>query len=222
MGQAGPKQTLVSIGGWLGGLPESESRAPAVAYAKLGELNIVSESGLSMTPVPGYDLSLGWMGGVRREEILVGVSKWAQEHDKLLALLTVYSAFFQTKLHHVGFKFESEAAMRKASSDQGTEALEVPAADHLRIYHKIENNLGNFYKEFQFFPDSPDGGAIHWDLITESPDLLLKFVAVAYGAKPIFWETGANDPIGVVWIKPANGSAPMGVMARSKDWKIEG
>jgi len=225
LGQVAPNgNSIVSMGGWAG-RPDPSSRAPYIATAKLAELIWYGKyEGLSLTPVPGLEISLGWMGGARYDNDIVAVSKWAQEHDRLLALVVLYSLTQETRLHHVGYRFATEQEMRMNAAGHGTEPIEVPADDHLRLYRPVpdvRSPYGKYYVESQYFPEGPHSQAMHWDLVTQDPEGLLDFVARAYGVQPKFWEAGENDPVGVVWVTAAKDGTIFGVMARSRFWEAE-
>ena len=174
------------------------------------------------------EIGFGWMGGARYDKDIVAVSQWHQEHDRLLAMIVLYSLQYSfyphdIYLHHVGFRHESEVAVRAAAEARG-ECLEMPAKDHLRWYHCVEDSQlphGKFYIEDQFFPEGPQTPAFHWDLITQDPIKFLTFVAEAYGMEPKFWEAGENDPVGLVWITAEKDSSVMGIMARTRFWEVE-
>lgn len=220
--------SVMIVGSWAGGVPEEPSKAPYAATAKLAELVWYGQSrGLSLTPVPGLGIGLGWMGGARYDWDVVGVSKWAQEHDRLLALILLYSLEHETTLHHVGFRFISEEAMRVNSAGLveklGTGAIEVPAEDHMRLYHPVGDARcprGVYYVEHQYFPDGPHTHAFHWDLITQNPVQFLTFVAGAYGTEPVWLDPEEHGPMGLVWVVAEKDGTIMGVMARDKWWNV--
>lgn len=221
----GPENsTYVQIGGWTGEEPDKPSRAPYIASAKVTELFYGgSAEGLSLTPIPDFTEGFGWMGGARYDDHIVGVSKWAEEHDRLLALLVLYSLKWQVHLHHVGFRYPTEEEMQVASMRLGLEPIMKPAEDHARIYHPVETDRspsGVYYHEVQFFPDGPYDYAVHWDLAAKDPEHLLNFVAKAYGRNPVLWEAGSNDPIGAVGIPDKKGSI-LCVMAREHWTRVE-
>jgi len=227
LGQVGPDNTsIVSVGDWAGGRPdESSSLAPFIAHGKMGELLWHGKSeGLSLTPVPDIgQVGFGWMGGARYDSNIVAVSQWRQEHDRLLALIVLYSFQSDIYLHHVGFRhstFEDALAVAEARG----EYLRLPAEDHQRWYHRVvgeQTPHRAFYIEDQFFPDGPQTPAFHWDLVTRDPEGFLTFVAEAYNMEPKLWEAGENDPVGLVWITAEKDGSTMGVMARSRWWEIE-
>lgn len=226
LGHVGPDNTsIASLGNWAGEKPEKVSRAPFVAQGKMGELLWRNqEAGLSVTPVEGLEIGFGWMGGARCDSDIVTVSGWRQEHDRLLALVVLYSLQYETRLHHVGWRFASEEAMRVRSAGLGIEAIEVPAEDHMRMYHRVEDGRSpyeTYYVEYQYFPNDPHTHVFHWDLVTQDPERLLDFVARAYGAKPKLWEAGENDPVGLVWVTAEKDGTVMGVMARPLFWEID-
>lgn len=213
---------VITCSNWAGAVPEGTiSRAPHIAYGKFGELVLLgggSDGQLVMTPVPGNKESYGWMGGVAQNGVIVAVSKWAQEHDRLLALLTLYhTVHHDLILHHAGFRFPDLASYEAANAlfEDGIERL---AEDHERTYFK----LGYNYREHQFFPDGPCDNARHWDFMCQHPEDLLWFIARAYGKEPIFWEAGKNDPVGVVWIQAESNGSKLGVMVRKDWWTVEG
>ncbi|OGM28405.1 hypothetical protein A2801_02645 [Candidatus Woesebacteria bacterium RIFCSPHIGHO2_01_FULL_41_10] len=216
---------FVSIGDWAGEKPSVPSRAPFVANAKAAELFYAGKAvGLCTTPIISFEMGLGWMGGARDTRLIVGVSKWAEEHDLLLAVLTLYAMQHETQLHHVGIRFPSEVSMRLASQGIKASPLEVPAADHMRIYHWMPSwhlATNGYYLETQYFPAGPQTEAYHWDLVTEDPVQLLEYVGSAFSITPeLFDDSGANDPIGMIWIPDKEGNM-MGVMARKDWWYVE-
>lgn len=211
-------------GGWVGTVPlGTKSRAPHVAYSKLGELVLLgggSNGQLIMTPVEGNELSLGWMGAVAQNGTAIAVSKLAQEHDKLLALITLYHAIHNDlSLHHVGFRFEDFAAYtRENRLFRGGMVRNVPG-DHDRTYFPLS---GGRYREHQWFPGGPHDRGKHWDFVTEQPEDFLWFVARAFGKEPVIFEdSGANDPMGVVWVTAESDGSKLGVMARRTHWVVE-
>jgi len=196
-----------------------------VAQVKTGELTWFGQAeGLSLTPVPGLgELSFGWMGGARLDSYIAAVSKWRQEHDRLLALILVYSMRNPLALHHIGFRHKTEAAMLAASATLGPVPLSVPPSDHQRHYHLVADDRaahGKYYIEHQCFADP--GESFHWDVVTPDPEGFLAFIAGAYGRKPTLWDDpGQNGPHGVVWVEAASDKSIMGVMARPRYWEIE-
>jgi hypothetical protein len=217
----GTNHEFLTYSNWAGDYPEGTvSRAPHIAYAKFGELVLLSggiNGDLVMTPVPENKESLGFMGGAGQNGVIVAVSKWEEEHDKLLALLTLYNTVHQPlALHHAGFRFPDKQSydLKNATLQNG---MERPAEDHERTYF----NTGEYYRENQFYPGGPRDSACHWDLFCDDPKALLWFIARAYGIEPVFWEAGKNDPIGAVWIKAKRDGSMLGVMARYDWWKVE-
>lgn len=206
-------------GNWAGSVPVGTvSRAPHVAYGKLGELVLLGaglDGKLIMTPTDN-DLGYGWMGAVAQNGVVVAVSKWAQQHDRLLALLTLYHAVHAPlELHHAGFRFPSlDAYQTENSLFRG--GMERPAEDHLRTYFPMRPG---YYREHQFFPDGPQDRARHWDIVCPDPMDLLRFIAQAYGNEPVLWEPGPHDPFGVAWIPDKDGDK-LGVMARVAFWDV--
>ncbi len=219
-----PDRYVSSFGGWAG-LPMLgiQSRAPHVAFSKMGELILFgagNDSRLIMTPVPGYESGLGWMGAVAQNGLVVAVSKWAEEHDRLLALITLYHAQYEKlTLHHAGFRFEDYAKFTVENRlFSGGLVRNVPN-DHERVYFPLG---GGRYREHQWFPDGPHDPARHWDFVTAQPANFLWFIARAYGQEPVFFEdSGENDPIGVVWVTAKEDGSKLGVMARRKHWVVE-
>ncbi|OGC70024.1 hypothetical protein A2415_01540 [candidate division WWE3 bacterium RIFOXYC1_FULL_39_7] len=217
------KHAALTYGAWAGTPPEDiESRAPHVAYGKLGEMILLdgargNHGKLIMTPIEGNELSYGWMGACAVNGIAVAVSKWTQEADKLLALLTLYNAAKRPlTLHHVGRRFASQGAYDAANILQGV-GMKRPKADHERMYFP----RGGRYLEHQYFPNGLRVKSQHWDVQTPDPDDFLKFVAGAYNLQPELWEEeDPNDPRGVVWIDTGD-EGPLGVMARESWWSVE-
>lgn len=218
----GGSNQVLTYGNWSGIVPSDvDSRAPHIAYGKFGELvlaNLGQDGELIMTPTPGNEQSYGWMGGVAQNRTGVAVSKWAEEHDKLLALLTLYNAVQdRLNLHHVGFRFPNRETYEDHNLQfKFTGGISRPAENHERVYF----NLGKFYREHQFYPGGPHDSARHWDFACCNPKDLLLFIAHAYGTEPSFWEAGPNDPIGAVWIPDKKGNK-LGVMARHYWWVVE-
>ncbi len=216
---------MVAFGGWAGIVSEGNtSRAPHVAYCKMGEL-VLAGAGLDgklvMTPVESNELSLHWMGGVALNGTIVAVSKMAQEHDRLLALLTLYDREVKSlKLHHVGVRFPDEETYRVNCAARENGMIRDVPGDHNRTYFPMEDGT---YREHQWFPDGPHDVAAHWDFVTDDPDGLLNFIANAYGKGPVFFDdVGEHDPVGVVWISNKDCTEKIGVMARKVWWKVEG
>lgn len=218
----GTPNHYLATGGWVGPTPPKNSRAPYAAGAKAFELlwKGAPRPGQVLCTPTDLPIGLGWMGGVRNTDYIVGVSKWAQEHDKLLALIILYGLQHHVTLHHVGFRYSSKATFYAASRLFGTNFVDVPALDHMRHYHHVVSDLspvGEFWKETQYFPNGPHSKALHWDLATEDPIGMLNFVASAYGEKPvIFNDTNTNDPVGLVWVEAGNGEI-MGLMTRYQE-----
>lgn len=228
VGEANPRnhENVQSVGKWVGPKPRTRSRAPFVAHAKFGELALLGDPlAITCTPVDGFELGLGWMGGVRVATNIVAVSKWAEEHDKLLALVLAYGMDEEVRFHHIGHRHPTMEDFRKASTNRMPSPLEVPAADdHIRIYYRVSDSMtanGYYYLEDQFFPEGPCDTAIHWDFATSHPERMLQFIAGAYGEKPTFFsDAGMNDPVGVYWVPEKNGDK-IGVMARNRWWEVE-
>ncbi|MFC1722086.1 hypothetical protein ACFL0C_00375 [Patescibacteria group bacterium] len=224
VGNVSESQKVQSLGGWAGTLPvEVSSRAPHVAWGKLGEL-VLLDGGMNgrlvMTPTAGNDVGYGWMGAVAQNGLIVGVSKWAQEHDRLLALITLYNQIHHNLLlHHVGFRFPNQDAYTIENGVyRGGLVRNIPG-DHDRTYFPIK---GGFYREHQWFPEGPHDSARHWDFVTEEPEEFLWFVASAYDQEPVlFDDVEENDPIGMVWIAASSDGTKMGVMARRTWWTVE-
>jgi hypothetical protein len=188
-------------------------------------LNILTRPGLVLTPT-GLTEGLGLAGAARLAGYTVGCSRWASEHDKLLALIVLYSLQYEVRLHHVGTRFPTNQEFEEASAEFSDSPIYVSAPDHVRHYHHVESPLspnGEYWVEYQHFPSGPFTPAAHWDLATSNPHGLLLFVADAFEQKPVFFENpGKNDPVGVVWVTSSSG-AILGVMARDRwgdpaDW----
>jgi len=219
--QADPGGGVISYGGWMGEVPVGvDSKAPQVAYRKTGEL-VMAGAGLDgqlvMTPIEGNELSDKWMGGVALNGTIVAVSKWAQEHDRLLALAVLYHAQYGgLELHHAGFRFLSEKSWQVANA--GLEGGMIrPAEDHQRMYFTTGKG---YYLEHQWFPGGPHDQAMHWDVVCDDPQGLLRFVSSAYGKEPKFFEDcGSHDPIGVFWVTSGDGTK-IGLMARPIWWDV--
>ncbi len=216
----GGRSYFLSVGGWAGDNPPLDSRAPYASGAKALELlwkGAPRPGQLLCTPTD-LSLSLGWKGGVRNTDYIVGVSKWAEEHDLLLALIVLYGLQQEVRLHHVGFRYASIDAYFAASKLLGA-GVDVPAKDHLRRYHRVESSLtpnGEYWQEIQFFPQGPHTRAVHWDIATSDPIGLLMHVANAFGTQPSFFaDAGKYDPVGVVWIEGGDGKI-MGLMTRDR------
>jgi len=217
---------VVVCAGWAGEVPQGvDSRAPHVAFGKLGELNIAGaglDGNLIMTPIRnsklGYGwIGFGWMGGVAQNGLMVTVSKLAQEHDRLIALITLYNREHQNlQLHHVGVRFTSKALYEAANNRPGGMVRNV--VDHDRTYYWCSEG---YYTEYQWFPDGPHTDARHWDFVVSDPRRFLMFVANAYDQEPVFFDDASeNDPIGVVWVTDEKGKK-YGIMAREGWWQVE-
>lgn len=218
--------SFVSLGGWCGGVYIGETRAPYMANAKAAELLWLGDKGeLSLTPVKALvdkGLSVGYRGGARLGEHIVGVSKWEEEHDLLLALIALYSLEWETRLHHIGWRMPTETAWREASEKEsvaGYRSVELPAPDHCRMYHwhpDARSDNGGFHTEYQFFPDGPQTPAVHIDVAVNDPDRFLRFIAKAFDAEPTIWGDEAPKPYGAVWVTAKGDGSMMGVMARDR------
>ncbi len=217
----GTSSEVFTFGGWAGEKPDDvKSSAPQVAHGKLGEMILMgggSDGKLIMSPIE-HITKYGWMGAVAQDGYMVAVSKLAEEHDRLVALMVLYSqAHYDIALHHVGFRFESEAdyLQANASKDQGMQR-DIPG-DHMRTYFEEDD----YYTEHQWFQDGPHTYARHWDIVTDDPRHFLTWIAAAFGTEPTFFEhVRENDPVGVVWIESKDGTK-FGVMARSQFWYVE-
>lgn len=216
----------VTFGGWAGSFPEGatvKSSAPQVAYCKMGELLLAGaglDGTLVMTPVESNELSLHWMGGAALNGTIVAVSKLAQEHDRLLALLTLYDREIKPlKIHHVGIRFPDEETYRSNCAGHENAMVRDVPNDHNRTYFHTEYG---YYREYQWFPNSPHDSSAHWDFVTDDPKGLLTFIANAYGIKPVLFGDGSErSPVGVVWISNKDNTKKIGVMARKTWWKVE-
>jgi len=218
---------IFTIAGWAGNVPaDIQSKAPFVALEKLAELLRVEAPPniLSMTPINNDPFSRGWMGAVGKGGVYVEVSKWAQEIDRLLALILIYHQVEEhLKLHHVGKRFSDRTLFEAEQKPLGDEdRLVYPEDDHERVYYTRVYRGRRYYRECQFFtePDSYDN-AIHLDFQTENPMKFLEFIANAYGMEPTALLTrDQNDPCGMVWISGKDDV--LGVMARKVWWRVEG
>jgi len=225
VGRTGESPQMSAYGGWAGTLPEGVlSLAPHVAYGKMGELVVIGgglDGQLIMTPTEGNELGYGWMGAVAQNGLIIAVSKWAQEHDRLLALLTLYNQIhYPLTLHHAGFRFKDVAEYEVANALYRNGMVRNIAGDHDRTYFPMEDG---HYREHQWFPNGPHDNARHWDFVVDAPKDFLQFVAHAYGQEPVlFNDAGKNDPIGMVWVTSAKDGSKMGVMARRQWWNVEG
>ena len=214
--------SYISVGGWAGGQPTESSRAPFVATSKAAELLYYGDrDGLMLTPIPDFEFSTGWKGGARLGQDIVGVSKWAEEHDLLLALILLHFFVWETRLHHIGWRMQSKEAWQEAcgkEAEAGFQDAHLPADDHLRMYFWHPDNRsgnGGYHTEYQFFPDGPQTPAVHIDLAVGDPDRFLRFVANPFNLPPIIWDDDPNGPYGAVWVTGKDGSI-MGVMARDR------
>jgi len=211
---------VFSHGNWVGPKFTGISKATHVAPAKMGEI-VLAGAGLDgklvMTPVAGNELSFGWMGGVGQKGTIVAVSKWPQEFDRLLALLTLYHTIHEKlSLHHVGFRFTTPDEYETANASHKN-GLIRPAEDHERTYFPMTR----YYREHQFVTNAVNDKPLrHWDFVCEQPEKLLAFIANAYGQDPTFWKAGENDPIGVSWVEASSTGAKLGVMARRTWWDV--
>lgn len=225
VGKIDESHAAISVGGWVGRPFHGESRAPAVAYSKFGEVVwVVPSDGFALTPVPNFTLTLGWLGGARRSEWGVAVSKLAEQHDLLIAVMTLYYLMGNAiELHHVGFRHQSKEAYEAAVIAVGIDGIAPPAEDHIRSYHVEAAHgwpHGICYVEQQYFPNEPGVVSQHWDIVAHDPRAFLTFVGEAFGIKPMFWEEEENAPVGVVWI-PGSDDKMYGVMARRSWWYVE-
>lgn len=214
--------SLICRADMAGPLVQGFNKAPYVAQAKMAELVVMGEpEGLSMTPVDGFEFSLGWMGGVRYDHDLVGVSGLRQEHDRLFALILSYAMRYETRLHHVGYRHPTKEAAQQAAEMIGG-GIEVPAPDHFRVYTLVPEPRSlwqKYWVEQQWFPEGPQTVAFHIDLLTQDPENLLVFVAEAFGGMPKLFDPGQNGPCGLYWVQAAKGGY-MGVMARDHWWEV--
>lgn len=218
--------SLTGFGDWAGPIPEGESRAPYVAHAKMNELfNAGSPYDLSMTPILGFKFSLGWKGGVRFNEDIVAVSKWDQHHDKLLALMILYSLNHDVQLHHFGWHYPSrDAALAADSRTANTFVAHEVNAEGESWYYLVEDDRhprGFYYLEHQCGQGGLDLFTFHWDVVVNNPGQFLEFIASAYGEKPEFFKTPReSDPVGAVWVVGDDHSF-LGVTARANWWEVK-
>ena len=230
--QQGQSTIDATISHWVGQITSStNSRASYIVLQKMAAL-IAAEQlhgprELIMTPVPGLEAMTEWQGGVAQEGVRVAVSKWAQEWDKLLALILLYHKLSDgaLTLHHAGFSFINKAD-RDIELAECEGWLERPAADHER--HYLPQYVGTdgriIYRELQL---GFGHNGRHWDFVVAGggdPIDFLGWIANAYGIEPELWELGSNDPVGVVWILDSTDDMPfkkLGVMARSSYWEIK-
>lgn len=217
---------LVTYGDWAGGTPEGESQAPFVAMSKLAEMYLLGQpAGLSLTPIPDFARGTGYMGGARWDDWISAVSKWRQEHDRLLALVLLYAMRYETRLHHVGIRLPSEEEMWAASVGLGVTAMEVPAPDHQRLYHVFEDDRAAncvYYVECQWFPEGPHDTVSHWDFATHDPEQMLHWLAEPYGLEPTMWpDAGPNDPKGMLKVQAESDKSVLVVMARDRWWEVK-
>jgi len=116
VGRISKDQSVTSFGSWVGGtitdVERATSRVPRTAYAKLGELaaqpgGAGCDGKLVMTTTKNLGYEYRELGYAAQNGVAVTVGGFdAQEHDQLLALLTLYNAIRSPlRLHHAGFRF---------------------------------------------------------------------------------------------------------------------
>ena len=227
------------IGGWCGldpcgAHPPTNAEAPAVAHAKMGELVLANggRGGIVITPT-AMRRSLGFRGGVARDGWAIAASKWAQDHDQLMAatLLDMMLIHNFVRVHHVGrtltvAEFEAELVDSQQHPGITTPWVEVPAPDHVRAYRRATGLPGSlqekpWYEEIQVVPGARPG-KVHLDLVVQLPHNFLQRIAYMVGEDPTwFHTTDPKDPVGVIWVQGADGTW-LGLMARGEDWEIPG
>ena len=229
--EVGPDdRSYVGISGWAGDYPErpakSPFKSPFLASAKALELYWRGNRGeLTLTPIVELaKLSTGFMGGARLEQSIVGVSHWEQQHDLLLALIVLYSFEYETRLHHIGWRMESEEAWQRAcdhEAEQGFRGANLPASDHQRMYFwhpDPRSPNGGYHVEYQLFQEN-HVPAVHIDVAVGDPERFLRFMArglsITQGMKLDIWEDEAPNPYGVAWAI-GDDQSQMGVMARER------
>lgn len=86
---------FVSLGGFVGvkSLPQKVAQAQCKASAKFAVLfgQVPSRNEVLCTPIKEVSGISNWMGGCRQDDWIVSVSNWSPVHNKLLALVLLYS-----------------------------------------------------------------------------------------------------------------------------------
>jgi len=198
------------------------------------ELLAADPGGIWVTTPTDHLFGCKLMGGVRRFVegcyYITAVSSDMGEHcDALFSLLFNYAMTNEVLFHHVGFRFpfrdSALSAAKDAAQKYGVPVFYRPASDHERWYVPVETgDVPNciYWLEFQYFPDGPYTRAVHWDVVTDFNQALLVFLANPLKLVPEIQKiVGSNDVIGAVW-QEDDGGVPIGIVARSRWWDVEG
>jgi hypothetical protein len=217
--------------GWAG--PEKpDSGAPMIARMKaLQLLSLPGRVEFALTPRP--ELKLGpdfdYPGGVMkvvddRRYIATG-SAQSGTTDLMFSSTWMYAMQWYTKFNHFGIRHPNENAMHAAIAvDQkllGEAPIYSTAGQDEGFHHRyyfpiIDGNAphGIYYREHQWFPNKSASLSYHWDVVTEDPKRLLKFVGMCLSSEPTIWgDDGTNGPIGMVTTD--NRGMDVSIMARS-------
>ena len=208
-----------------------------IALGKFGELvaagGLVSATTpLLITPTGEYELTLGYMGGVRYQDKAAAISGLPQEHDCLVAAMLLYAFDNVVQLHHVGWRYMTpEDARRMAYASayhQQTCVIEpIPGNNEYYVPCVVPPSssvpYGIYYKEYRYVPFTPDVGMKHIDVITNYPEDLLRFVAQALGQEATLYGSHDRGPYGEVGEVAAfseKHDAYLILRARRHDWKM--
>lgn len=194
-----------SLSQWAGGIDES-TEGHIWGPRKAEDLRTHGDlHGITTTPVLTKPNYCEYKGGVKNERTIVACSAWENDRiDLLLALLAEYSTRYETRLHHVGFKFASDTErqiqMQKALNEVAV-ARKLPAGDHIRHYIRHEDERtpnGVYWTEFQEWPTHLVRNGIHLDFATMDPVGLLQHLEKYTGLNTTIWEPEKNSPSGMI------------------------
>ena len=214
------RSKVCELAKWAGGINEvSEGHI----YGPLKADDLLSHGdrkGFTLTPVLNKTNHCPYPGGVRNDDNLVTCSGWENAHiDLVLALTAEYSMRQETRLHHVGFKFASDADRRlQMSKNFGTaEHIRLPANGHIRHYQSRSDprtSNKNFWVEYQEYPTHLVRNGIHLDFATSEPERLLEHLEKYSGLPTQFWPRQKNAPVGMIF--GIEGELEFAIMARSE------
>ena len=138
VGQFCPFQVTMPHSMWLNGNHAAEvgrfrtSMSPANAYRKFAELMLGREDPneeIEKTPrvfASGSPFkSCDWMGGVRADKYIVAVSGQAEEHDRLIAAVMVFSRFRTVRCLPELYKTERDARVFEIVVDNSHDRVKL-------------------------------------------------------------------------------------------------
>ena len=217
VGEAAEDGSCVLRGVWLND-PGPERRPPAASL--VAALTRAAQL-MGSPPSPSSAGAVSGLGVGRR---FAAVSGWPETWGRLFASILLSQADHPSVLHHLGFRHPSREAFDRelgAKRARGEAPRESEAADHLRGYTQVRDALGRveYYLEDQFYPEGPQDGGRHWDLVTADPVGFLRAVGRSLGVEPQLFPKLPNSPLGAIWLADEAGNK-LGVMARPVWWEV--